>query len=78
MSDISSTLSLIGFLKFFGTNLFIYIDMIESIESTCRTISRIFITINKFDCKTIIMALESSSYDDLSHHSVKAHDFRWW
>ena len=52
--------------------------MIESIGSTCMTISRLFITINKFDCKTIILALESSSDDDLSHHSVKANDFRCW
>ena len=52
--------------------------MIESIGSTCMTISRLFITINKFDCKTIILALESSSDDDLSHHSVKTNDFRCW
>lgn len=52
--------------------------MIECIGSTCRTISRLFITKNKFDSETIILALESSSDDDLSHHSVKAHDFRCW
>ena len=66
------------FRKFLGTICFIYIDMIESIGSTCMTISRLFITINKFDCKTIILALESPSDDDLSHHSVKVNDLRCW
>jgi hypothetical protein len=66
MFDFSRTLSLsVFFRKFLGTIFFIYIDMIESIGSTCMTISRLFITINKFDCKTIILALVSPSDDDL-------------